>query len=380
MAHRVRFLHSLPRTMKFVRTFACLAALASCAGAEKILVFAGTYTRTSSKGIYSFRFDTATGAVTEVKLAVETSNPSFLALHPNGNWLYAVNEIADFGGAKSGSVTAFAIDATAGTLKAINTVATRGENPAHLGIDPSGRWLIAANYSGGSVAVFPIGADGALGESSNFLQRSGSSVHPRQKGPHPHEVVFAAPGLMIPDLGTDEVVSFHLSEGKLKTAGSARFDPGFGPRHLALGSRGQFAYVLGEIESAISVRALPGFEEKQKISLLPKDFNGRNTAAEITLHPNGRFLFASNRGLDEIVAFTIGADGLLSQAGKYSTLGKTPRNFAIDPSGNYLLVANQDSDSIAVFRVDQRSGKLTATGAQIAVPIPVCVLFADRRP
>jgi 6-phosphogluconolactonase len=172
--------------MNYLRAAVCLLSLASCATAESVLVFAGTYTRTSSKGIYTFRFDPATGAVSGFKLAVETPNPSFLAVHPNGRYLYAVNEVGDFGGQKSGSVSAFAIDTGAGALKPINTVASRGESPAHLAIDPAGKWLVAANYSGGSIAVFPVGADGALGDAVDVLHRTGSSVHARQKGPQPH--------------------------------------------------------------------------------------------------------------------------------------------------------------------------------------------------
>jgi 6-phosphogluconolactonase len=349
-----------------------LLALASCAAAENLLVFAGTYTRTSSRGIYSFRFDTATGAISGLKLAAESSNPSFLAVHPDGRHLYAVNEQAE------GSVSAFAIEAESEKLKAINTRATPGGGPAHLAIDPSGKWLAEANFSGASVALFPIGGDGALGQAADFVQRAGSSVHP-QKGPHPHQVVFTQPGsFVVPDLGTDELVTFKIAEGKLSPAGSVRFEPALGPRHVVFDARGRFAYVLGEIASTISVRAVPGFGEMQKIVMLPDGFSGRNTSAEIAIHPNGRWLYASNRGLDEIAAFEIGADGMLTPAGRYSTLGKTPRHFTLDPNGNYLLAANQDSDSVVVFRIDVSTGKLASTDAQLAIPAPVCVIFAGR--
>jgi 6-phosphogluconolactonase len=354
-----------------------LLALASCAAAEGVLVFAGTYTRAASKGIYSFHFDTSSGAVSGLKLAAETRNPSFLALHPNRRYLYGVNEVGDFGGQKSGSVSAFSIDHAAGALKPIDTVASRGESPAHLSLDPSGKWVIAANYSGGSIAVFPIGDDGALGEASDFVRRTGSSVHERQKGPHPHQIAFSKDGLLVPDLGTDEIARFTRSDGTLSATVPLRVTPGSGPRHIAFGPRGRYLYVLGEIDSSISVRTWPGFEEIQKISLLPADFTGRNTAAKIAADPE--HLFVSNRGLDEIAVFKIGVDGSLEPAGRFSTLGKTPRNFLRDPSGKYLLVANQDSNNIVVFRIDRWSGALTATGAQVTVPMPVCLVFAEKR-
>jgi 6-phosphogluconolactonase len=359
--------------MKVLRAASCLLALASCCATENLLGFAGTYTRSSSKGIYSFRFDTATGAISGLKLAAESSNPSFLAVHPDGRHLYAVNEQAE------GTVSAFAIDAESAMLKAINTRATPGGAPAHLAIDPSGKWLAEANYSGASVALFPIDVDGALRQAADFVQRAGSSIHQRQKGPHPHQVVFTQPGLfVVPDLGTDELVTFKIADGKLNAAGSVRFEPAFGPRHVVFDARGRFAYVLGEIASTISVRALPGFAEKRKIAMLPDDFRGRNTSAEIAMNPNVRWLYASNRGLDGIAAFEIGADGTVTPAGRYSTLGKTPRHFALGPNGNYLLAANQDSDSVVVFRIDRSTGKLTPTGAQVTIPMPVCVIFAGR--
>jgi 6-phosphogluconolactonase len=356
-----------------------LLSVAAHLGAENILAFAGTYTRTASKGIYSFHFDTSTGAMSNLRLAAETPNPSFLAMDRNARYLYAVNEIGDFGREKSGSVSAFSVEAGAGTLKMLDIVASRGEAPAHLALDPSGKWLVAANYTGGSLALFSISTGGAL-EAVDFVQRTGSSVHARQKSPHPHQIFFESPAsFKVTDLGTDELLSFKIVDGKLSLSGSVREEPGSGPRHAAIDRGGRFAYVLNELDSSISVRALPGLDEKQKLSLLPEAFRGRNTSAEIAIHPNGALLFASNRGLDEIVTFAIAADGKLTPAGNYPAQGKTPRNFVIDPSGKYLLVANQDSDSIVAFRIDQHTGMLSDTGLRLTVPMPVCLIFSEKR-
>ena len=366
-----------------IGAIAALAALAPCLAGETLLGFAGTYTRKDSKGIYSFQFDTATGKAASLRLAAETPNPSFLAVHPNRRFLYAVNEIADYQGGKSGSVSAFAIDAKTGGLTPLNTVASRGEGPAHLAIEPGGQWLIAANYAGGSVAVFPIKSDGSLGEASSFLQRSGSSVQPRQKSPHPHQVVFAPGGrILVPDLGTDEVVLYRLAGGVLQPEDSLslRVPPGSGPRHLALHPGRRFAYVLGELDSSVSVWDISNLQQTQKVSLLPQDYTGRNTSGEVAVDPGGRFLYASNRGVDEIVLFGIDrTSGMLTPAGRFPTLGKTPRHFALDPSGDYLFTSNQDSDTVVVFRVDRETGKLAATGNSLAISMPVCVVLIPGR-
>jgi 6-phosphogluconolactonase len=355
---------------------ACAAlALAAAAQAADYTVFVGTYTRTpESKGIYSLHFDSATGHLTSPSLAVETSNPSFLATR--GKYLYAVNEN------QNGSVSAFAIDGARLTL--INSVPARGSTTAHLAFDRTGKWLFVANYGNGTVAVFPIHDDGSLGEASSVVQQTGSSVNQqRQAGPHAHVVVPSPDNhfLLVADLGADKVFihRFDASKGSLTEAGAATLPPGSGPRHLAFTPNGRFVYVASELAATVTAfrwdASGPKLDPLGSLSMLPADYTGTKSAAEIVVHPSGRFVYASNRGHDSIAMFRIGSDGKLTALGQVPTEGKTPRNFAIDPSGNFLLAANQDSGSIVVFRIDSKTGLLKPTGDRVPVPSPVCIIF-----
>lgn len=358
------------------------------ARAEERIMYVGTYTRAPSKGIYAYRF-TGTGELTPIGtagLVAETQNPSFLAVHPNQRFLYAVNELDR----DAGSVSAFAIDRATGALTPLNRVSSRGGSPCHLSIDASARWLFVANYGGGSVAAFPIGADGKLGEASSFFQHAGSSVNKaRQAGPHGHAVVVSPDNrfVLAADLGIDRVLTYKIdpSAGGLAAADPpfSTIAPGSGPRHLAFRPDGKFAYVLAEMLSqvvAFRYDATRGtLSEVQTVSMLPQGFSGDNSGAEIAVHPNARFLYASNRGHDSIAAFRIDATaGTLTAIGHTPTQGKTPRNFAIDPSGRFLIAANQNSGTVVVFRIDQETGALTPTGTTVQVPFPVAVAFANR--
>jgi 6-phosphogluconolactonase len=356
---------------------ATLAFMTAAQAADRT-VFVGTYTKAQSKGIYSFHFDSVTGKLTDVSLAVEASNPSFLAVHPNGRFLYTVNENPD------GAVSAFAIES--GKLSLTNSVTSRGAGPCHISVDRTGRWLFAANYGSGSVAVFPIRADGSLGEASGFVQHTGSSVNrERQEGPHAH-MALASPDnrfVLVPDLGLDHVLiySFDAAHGTLAQAGAAVLAPGSGPRHLVFSSDGRFVYVLNELPATIDAfrwNTRHGVMDSVGRALLgPADYLGPTGAAEIAVDSSGRFLYASNRGDNSIATFRIhGAK--LALAGYASTGGKTPRNFVLDPDGNFLLAANQDSGSIVEFRIDKNTGNLTATGEQVAVPSPVSIAFAAQ--
>jgi 6-phosphogluconolactonase len=350
-----------------------------------LFVYVGTYTRRNSKGIYFFRFEPADGSLISEGLAAEVESPSFLALHPSRRYLYAVNESV------SGTICAFSIDATTGELKLQSRVASRGSSPCHLTLDKSGKSLVAANYGDGSVAVFPILENGALGEASDFIPHSGLSVHPqRQRGPHAHQVVFSPDNkfAFVPDLGIDEIVIYRFDSARGKLAPNdpafAKVDPGSGPRHLAFHPNGRFAYALGELGGAITafrydaVRgALDAF---QTISTRPKNFYGDNNSAEIEIHPHGRFLYASNRGPDTIAVFQIDSvSGVLQAIYQVPTQGKTPRHFAIDPAGAFLLAANQDSDTIVTFRIDQKKRTLEPTGRVVECPTPVCITFVSPR-
>jgi 6-phosphogluconolactonase len=346
-------------------------------------VFVGTYTRPQkSKGIYAWRFQPATGKLTPLGVAAETSNPSFLAIHPSQRFLYAVNEN------NNGTVTAFFIDQSSGKLKQLNQVSSKGGGPCHLTTDRSGRWLYVANYNTGSIAAFPINDDGSLGESSAFIQHTGSSVNPqRQKGPHAHATVMSPDNhyVFTADLGLDQVIGYRVdpSRGGMATEDGAitKITPGSGPRHVAFRPDGRFLYVLNELASNVvafrydSTKA--STEEMQTLSTLPADFKGNNSGAEIMVHRNANFLYASNRGHDSIAMFRIDlTSGKLSALGNTGTRGKTPRGFAIDPTGNWLFAGNQDSDTMSLFRIDLKTGNLNPMSDLVEVFSPVSVAFA----
>jgi 6-phosphogluconolactonase len=354
----------------------------------KYIVYVGTYTaKTSSKGIYAYRFDVEKGQLTSIGVAAESVDPSFLAVHPSGKYLYAVNEIGNFNGGTGGAVSAFAIDAKTGALKFLNQVPTRGAGPCHVSLDKNGSFVLVANYDGGSIASFPVHDDGSLGTASGFVQHSGTGPNKeRQEGPHAHWIGTSPDNrfALAVDLGLDQVIvyGFDSSKGLFTPmlSGFAKVKPGAGPRHLAFHPNGKFAYVLSEMESSVTVfsyQAKNGaFTSLQTISALPKDYSGPKEAAEIAVHPTGKFLYTSNRGHDSIAIFEINpAKGTLKSLGQVLTGGKTPRHFAIDPTGAYLLAENQESNNIVVFQIDATTGNLTPTGQAIDVPSPVCITF-----
>lgn len=365
------------------------AAAPGALRAKEFLVFIGTYTGAKSKGIYVARFDTSTGRLSEPTLAAEVASPSFLAVHPNGRFLYSVNEVGNFAGSPAGAVSAFEIDRINGGLKLLNQSSSRGAGPCHLIVDPTGRNVLVANYGGGSVAVLPIGRDGTLGPASAFIQHTGSSVNPRrQREPHAHAVALSPDYrfAFVADLGLDQVrvYRFDARQGTLTPhePAFAKVAPGSGPRHFAFHPSGKFAYVINEMlctVTAFRYDARRGtLTETQTISTLPEgqglepDFS----TAELIVHPSGKFLYGSNRGHDSLVVFRIDPQrGTLTRVQHQSTQGKTPRHFAIDPTGGWLLAENQNSDSIVVFRLDPATGRLTPTGQPLAVPTPVCVCF-----
>ena len=302
-----------------------------------------------------------------------------------------MNEIGDYHGAKSGSVSSFAIDRHSGKLTALNTVASRGADPCFVTVDKSGKSVLVANYTGGSVAVLPVSADGKLGEASDFVQHLGSSVDPKRQGePHAHSVVLSADGrfAIVNDLGLDKlmVYRFDAQKGALKPNdppyGSIK--PGSGPRHFAFHPNGRYAYSINEMGNTVTAFDWDGdlgtFHELQTVQTLPAGFTGNNTTAEIAVHPSGRFLYGSNRGHDSIVVFAIDpAKGTLTLVEDVLTGGKEPRNFAFDPTGRYLFAANQNSNTVVVFRVNPENGRLTPSGEKIDVPSPVCVTFVAAR-
>lgn len=353
----------------------------------ELLLYVGTYTTGKSEGIYLYRFNLTSGELTHSGTTKGVVNPSFLTLAPSRRYLYAVNEVDDFAGRKSGAVSAFGVDQKTGDLRLLNQQASLGANPCYVDIDASGKFVLIANYTGGSVTVFPIQRDGSLGESTDTKQYQGSSVNrERQEGPHAHCIRLDPTNRFAYscDLGTDKIMIFRFDarSGKLLSASPpwVQVKPGAGPRHLAFDRTGRYVFALNEMLSTVTAFARDpekgSLRELQTITTLPKDFAGANTGADVQVSPNGQFLFCSNRGHDSIAIFKIDpGNGALTALGHESTRGLTPRNFAIDPTGAFLLVANQRSDNIVVFRLDQRTGRLSATGQVAQVPSPVCLKF-----
>ncbi len=353
----------------------------------RLTVWVGTYTDGRSRGIYRFQFDPGSGAATTPVLAAESENPSFLALHPNGRVLYAVNEIASFGSAPTGAVSAFAIDEERGTLTVLGRQPSGGADPCHLAVDGEGRNVLVANYTSGTVAVLPLAADGRLRAPSAVRRHAGTGPNrTRQEGPHAHEIVLDAAEAFAfaVDLGADRVFVYrYLAEpGTLEATGNpAALAPGSGPRHLAWHPSGRLAYVLNELASTVTAfrydagrGALTSF---QTVTSLPPGFSGANKAAEIAVSPDGRFLYASNRGDDSLAVFAVdGASGALAPAGRLATGGRSPRHFAFADAGRWLLVANEDSGTVTFFRRDPATGRLTPTGRPLAISKAVCVLPA----
>ena len=364
----------------------------TAATAGKYLVYVGTYTTegSKSKGIYVYRYDAESGGTTSLGLAAETVNPSFLAPRPDGRFLYAVNEVTDYKGPNSGGVSAFKIDHATGKLTFLNEVASRGADPCYITLDKAGKYVLVANYTGGSVAVFPVLGDGKLGEASAFVQHSGHGTDPqRQEGPHAHSIDLSPDEhfALVDDLGLDELLVYRFDKAKGSLTPNepkfAKLDAGSGPRHFAFHPSGKFAYVVSEMKGTVTAfsydPAKGSLQSLQTLSTLPKDFRGSIEDAEIAVHPSGKFLYASNRGHDSIAEFAIDENsGKLTLVDIVPSGGKTPRSFEIDPTGTLLFAANQDSDNIVIFRIDAHTGRLTPSGKVLEVSKPVCVKFVTE--
>ncbi len=372
---------------------AAMSAFSAASGSEKTdyFLYVGTYTKSQSKGIYVYHYDAASHQLISLGLAAETSNPSFVTVDPTGRFLYAVNELGDYKGQSSGAVSAFAIDHKTGKLTFLNEVSSGGADPCYVAVDKTGKYVLVANYTGGSVAVFPVMRDGSLGERSAFMQHTGSGPNKeRQEGPHAHWIDVTRDNrvAIASDLGLDELLVYRFDQEKGTLTPNkpafAKTDAGAGPRHLSFSPDGKFAYVADELKSTISVFSYDAghgaLHSIQTISTVPKAFTGKNDAAEIEVHPNGKFLFVSNRGSDTIGVFSIDkTDGTLTSIDYFSSKGKKPRHFTIDPSGSRLLVANEEGNNIVVFDIDPAAGRLTTTGDVLQVSSPVCLKFVAVR-
>lgn len=351
--------------------------------ARELLVYLGTYTKNSSKGVYVARFDTATGKLGEPVLAAEASNPSFLAISPDRRFLYAASEGAggSYEGKPSGSVLAFAINAADGSLKPVNSAPSAGRAPCHLTVTPDGKAVLVANYTEGTVALLPVQPDGGVAAPASVDRHTGNGPHPsRQKAPYAHSINTTADGrfAFAADLGNDTLYTYRVGAA-LEPVSTLKLPPGSGPRHLALSSDGRRAYIINELANTIATlsvdTATGALAVLGSVPTLPADFT-TGTTAEVVVHPGGRFVYGSNRGHDSIAVFSVdAATGALTPSGHVSTQGRTPRNFAITPDGKWLIAANQDGDSLVVFSVDTATGALTPTGQKVALGSPVCVRF-----
>ncbi|MFA6128159.1 MAG: lactonase family protein [Bacteroidales bacterium] len=349
-------------------------------------LYIGSYTDLPGQGITICHFDSQSRSI-QPDAVCGSKNPSFLVFGNQRKFLYAVNETADFGGKNSGSVNSFACDEKTGRLTFLNSQPSLGASPCHLTLDRTGKFILVANYMGGNVAVLPVLPDGKVGEPVEMVQHTGSGINKsRQEVPHAHSVNLSPDNrfAFVCDLGIDRIMvyQFNHQTGKLTAAGTPWFQtaPGAGPRHFTFSADGKHAFAVNELNSTLTLFSYDGprgkLTELQTVTTLPENFTGENTCADVHLHPNGRFVFASNRGNDSIAVFSINREaGTLKLIQNQSTLGKTPRNFVIHPSGRFLLAANQNSNSVHVFSLDPGTAKLAPAGKSISIDKPVCLLF-----
>ncbi|MEO7798201.1 MAG: lactonase family protein [Opitutaceae bacterium] len=368
-----------------------MSAPASVPAASDTLVYVGTYTGRQSKGIYAYRLEAKSAAAGEavllpLGLAVETPSPSFLVVEPKRRLVFAANEISSFEGKPTGAVSAFSVDSATGKLTLINQQPSMGTGPCHVALDRDGKFLFVANYNSGSFAVLPVAADGRLGTPTSIQNVGKSANAERQSGPHAHGITFdpANRFVFIVDLGLDQILGFRFdaTTGKLTPTqpAFASVKPGAGARHLVFRPDGKFAYVMNELDSSVTVfsydAAAGKLTEVQSASSLPAGTDTKSSGAEIAVHPSGKWLYASNRGHDSVAQFAIEPQkGTINFVTALPSGGKTPRHFAFLPSGKQLAIANQNSNSILLSRVDDATGRLQPGGATVEVPSPVCVVF-----
>jgi 6-phosphogluconolactonase len=344
----------------------------------------GTYTKSSTNdGIYVYDFNSQTGEVNLKSKVSGEENPSYLAISKDGRHVYAVNE------GRNGGISSFLFNPTSGELTYLNRVGSGGDSPCYVSVDDKNKYVFAGNYGGGSLAAIPLKEDGSLGTGHQVIQHEGSSIDKgRQQGPHVHCTVLSPDNhyLLTSDLGTDQVSIYQFDASRVSQPLSPAEPPfvsvkaGSGPRHITFHPNSKYTYLIHEMGSMITVFDYKNGQlvEKQTITMLAPDFKGKVGAADIHISPDGKFLYGSNRGnANELVIYSINKKGLLSYVGRQPALGKAPRNFAIDPSGNFLLVANQDSNQIIMFKRDKKTGLLTPTGGKIQVSKPVCLKFVD---
>ncbi len=369
-------------SLLLVATWFTSSAIAQTTLPDYVLI--GTYTNTDahSEGIYVYSFDAKTGGLTYCSKTGGVANPSFLAISPDKRFVYAVSET------DAGAVFAYRFDRQTGQLTQLNHQPAGGGAPCHLAVDKTGKWLLVGNYSGGNVSVLPIRADGSLGAPQQTIQHTGNGPNPdRQTAPHVHQTVIAPNNrdVLVPDLGIDKVILYQLDEqtGKLTAASPASVSgtAGGGPRHLALHPHGKAMYLLEEMSGNVATFSQQGgkFMLEQTVSAMPPGYTGEAAGAEIVAAPDGRFLYASLRGNNTIAIFTINPTTNQLTYRSSTPVGNAPRSFTLDPTGRWLLVANQKSNTVITFARDIRMGTLTPTSEPVSVPAPVCLLPVSGR-
>ncbi|MEL7587431.1 MAG: lactonase family protein [Prolixibacteraceae bacterium] len=362
--------------------------LLSCKPEARHLLYVGTYTDGDSEGIYCYQYHPETGDLVLQHVTENKENPSFLALHPNGKYLYAVSEVNDYQQMDSGSVTAYRI-AESGELEKINQEATKGNHPCHVTVSPDGKTVVAANYTSGSISIYQTLENGGLSEVLQVIRHDGQGPDStRQKGPHAHSALFTKDGslLITADLGTDRIDFYRQSPEKNQpyvpaSEGPVHMPPGSGPRHFDFSPDGQFIYVMNEMGSSVSVLQRDGaaFRLIETVSSLPAGYTDKSYGADIHVAPDGRFVYCSNRGHNSIAVFSRDqGNGKISLIQNEPVSGDWPRNFTLDPDGNYLLVANQKSNNVTIFKVDKESGLLSYSNQNLRIPSPVCLKFLVR--
>lgn len=352
--------------------------------ADKEIMYVGTFDERNSQGIYVFEFERDSVQFKLLQTFPDQKSPSWLEIHPSGKYLYAVTRAFSIKGKEWGTVSAFSIDTLSGMLKLINEQSSYGRGPCHISFDNTGRFVFISNYSDGNLVVYAVNDNGSISDSIQLIQHTGKGLNPqRQDGPHVHSSLVSPDNrfLYVADLGIDKIMIYQLDKkgGKLTTTTGKyiKVGPGSGPRHMAMSGDGRYVYLAEELSSTTDVfarDAVSGYlTEIQRISCIPAHYTGENTSADIHTAINGRYLYVSNRGHNSLAEYSVDTDGLLTLIGFQSTNGDRPRNFLVDPRGNFLFVANRNSDNINVFEINKETGMLNYSGVSVKVPGAVCI-------
>jgi 6-phosphogluconolactonase len=377
--------HNIRKSLILIAVGVMFSSVAQGTKADGPLVFISAFASGDDGAIHAYHLQTETGRLQLVHRTTDVENPFFMAVSPDHRFLYSIHAIA-FGGEEHEEVAAYEIDGRTGRLRLLNRQSAHGSASCYLDVDETGKTVLVANYSTGSVASLPVRKDGSLGEASSFFQHEGSSVDPkRQKGPYAHAIVVSPDNrfAFAADLGLDQVLGYRLDSATAKLSPNrqpfVRTPAGAGPRHLTFHPNGKHVYVINELKNSVTLfdfLAESGMLiERQTISTLPEDFDGTSHCADLKITPNGRFLYGTNRGHDSIAVYAIGDDGRLTLVGIEPSLGQGPQNLAITPSGRLLLCANMPGDNVAVFRIDPETGGLKSVGEPVSMPKPSCIML-----